>query len=144
MKENEANKKTAVIYCRAVSMEYAKRQQEKAEAKADKLNATVVAVFTDIHPILPRWKQVLLLRFSRFFKNVRIRAIKRKEWRKAMIYLKEHKTDYVITGNPGRLSRNSTECRKMQEDIKRHDAQVVFASHEHTELYDFIDRESRA
>jgi len=133
MKKNESksvtkNHKSAIIYCRAADMEAAKRQQEKAEAKAKNLNAIVQAVFIDINPMQPRWKQILWRLLFRFFRKSRPRkASKQAEWRKAMIYLKEQKTNYIITASPDRISRKYTEYRDIMDKINHLGTRITFS-----------------
>jgi len=98
--------KTAIIYCRAATKEEAKRQQAEAEKMAKKLNAVVKAVFIDIIPLR---KQTIWRRLVRFFrKNKPLRASKRADWRKAIAYLKEHKTDYTMASGGTKVSPGST------------------------------------
>jgi len=122
--KNEANPKTAIIYCRAATKEEAKRQQAEAEKRAKELNAVVKAVFIDINPMS---KPIVRRRFVRFFiKNQRLKADRQKEWRKATAYLKEHKTDYAITRSPDRISRNTLEFYKIEGNIKRLGTRLVY------------------
>jgi len=128
MKANEADQKTAIIYCRAADMEAAERQQEKAEAKAKTLNAVVQAVFIDINPMQSKWKQILWLLLFRFFRNSKPKkASKRAEWRKAMVYLEEQKTNYIITAHPDRISREYTEYRDIMDKINHLGTRITFS-----------------
>lgn len=116
--KNEKTAKTAIIYCRAANMKFAKQQQAEAETRAKELNAIVEAVFIDIKATQPKCKQILWLRFMRFFKKGQTKkANKRVEWRNAMSYLRKHITDYVITQCPDRITRDYAEFRRIKDNI---------------------------
>jgi len=124
----ETGKKTAIIYCCATNLEFAERQQKKAEAKAKELSATVEDVFIDI---VHAKKYNFLQRVVRRFKYGKLRKIC---WLQATAYLKEHKIDYVIMQKPSRLSRDKKEYQKMVEGIRGCGAYLVFFDVPHEEI----------
>ena len=116
--------KTAIIYCRAANKKDAERQQMKAEIKAKELNAIVKAVFIDI---IPARRQTLLQRILYLFRGRQpLKAAKRKEWPRAISFLKDNHIDYAITQNVDRLSRNYVESRNIAEMVNRFGTEVVF------------------
>ena len=117
--------KTAIIYCRAAKKQDAKRQQMTAENKAKELNAVVKAVFIDI---IPAQRQTLLQRILYIFRgNQPRKAARRKEWSKAIAYLKAHKTDYAITETLDRLSRNYVELLGIVGTVNDFGTRVAFS-----------------
>ena len=133
-KSSEAKKldKTAIIYCRATNKRDAKRQQAIAEAKAKELNAVVMAIFVDI---IPAQRQTILRQISSFFRNNQPKkAIRRKEWPKAITHLQTNKTDYAITQSADRLSRNFVEYRAIENEVNGFGTKIVLCDFEQTEI----------